>query len=77
MKSKLYIAALISISLLNHSCSKDDSYEIQGIKKNNFKTKKQLDFNNELNEKTVDSSAVIHESNTVEGDPSNPKPPRG
>ena len=79
MKSKLYIAGLISISLLTYSCSNDDGYGVPEVKSNNFKITPQADLKNELNEKTIDSTTVIFnmEVSAMEGDPSNPVPPRG
>ncbi|MDI5888453.1 hypothetical protein [Flavobacterium yafengii] len=78
MKSKLYIAGLVSISLITYSCSNDDVYEIPEVKNNNFQITPQAVFKNGLNEKTIDSTTVIFsmEESAVEGDPSNPKPPR-
>ena len=78
MKSKLYIAGLVSISLLTYSCSNDDGYEMPEVKNNNFKITPQAGLKNELKEKTIDSTTVIFniEANAIEGDPSNPKPPR-
>ncbi|TRX33007.1 hypothetical protein FNW52_16265 [Flavobacterium sp. ZT3R18] len=78
MKSKLYITGLVSISLLTYSCSNDDGYEIPEIENNNFKITPKAGLKNELNEKTIDSSTVIFniKASAMEGDPSNPKPPR-
>ncbi|TDE03740.1 hypothetical protein [Flavobacterium hiemivividum] len=75
MKSKLYIVGLVSISLLTYSCSNDDGYE---VKSNDLKITPQADLKNELNEKTIDSATTIFnvEESAVEGDPSNPKPPK-
>ncbi|MBG6063564.1 hypothetical protein IWX83_003375, partial [Flavobacterium sp. CG_9.1] len=59
MKSKLYIAGLVSISLLTYSCSNDDVYEIPEVKNNNFQITSQAILKNGLNEKTIDSTTVI------------------
>lgn len=77
MKSKLYIAGLVSISFLTYSCS-NDSYDVPKVKSNNFKITPQANLKNELNEKTIDSTTLIFniETSAVEGDPSNPKPPK-
>ncbi|WP_426094733.1 hypothetical protein [Flavobacterium sp. DSR2-3-3] len=79
MKSKLYIAGLVSISLLTYSCSNDNDFEMPEVKNNNFKITPQAGLKNELKEKTIDSTKVIFsiEVNTIEGDPSIPKPPKG
>jgi hypothetical protein len=79
MNSKLYIAGLVSISLLTYSCSNDDGYEMPEIKNNNFKITPQSSLKNELKEKTIDSTAIIFniEVNAIEGDPNIPKPPKG
>lgn len=77
MKSKLYIAGLVSISLLTFSCSNDDDFEMSEVKNNNFKMTPQVGLKNEQKEKIIDSTTVIFsEANANEGDPSNPKPPR-
>lgn len=78
MKSKLYIAGLVSISLLTYSCSNDDGYEIPEVKNNNFKITPQSGLKNEFKKTTIDSTTVIFsiEENAIEGDPSIPKPPK-
>jgi hypothetical protein len=76
MKSKLYIAGLVSISLLTYSCSNDDGYERQEIQKSSINIKELPNFNKEVNPKRVDSSAVKVERTTEDGDPSIPVPPR-
>jgi hypothetical protein len=75
MKNKLYIAGLVLISVLTYSCSNDeDSYEVQGVKTNTLKSVPQSVLINELNAKPIDSIGV--ESNSEDGDPINPIPPR-
>ncbi len=77
MKSKLYIAALVSISLLTYSCSNDDEFEIPEVENNNFKITPEIGLKNEFKEKIIDSTTVnFSEVNPIDGDPSNPKPPR-
>jgi hypothetical protein len=74
MKSKLYIAGLVTISFLTYSCSNDDGYEIPEVKNNNGQITPQASLKNELNQKKIDSTTVIMYA--VDGDPINPKPPR-
>lgn len=78
MKNKLYIVGFVSFSLLAYSCSNDDSYEVPEVKSRNIKISPQADFKNELNKKRNDSTTVILniEIMRVNGDPSNPIPPR-
>jgi hypothetical protein len=87
MKNKLFIAGLVFISLLTYSCSNDDEFGMPEGKKNIFKIKPEVNLKNELVQKRIDSTTIIfHEGdpiegngtklNAVEGDPSNPKPPR-
>lgn len=79
MKSKLYIAGLIFVVLLNYSCSGDYGDEVPEAKNNNFQIIPQVGLTNELKEKVIDSTSVIinTEVYSVEGDPINPIPPRG
>jgi hypothetical protein len=79
MKTKLYIAGLILISLITFSCSNDeDSYEVQEVKSNTLKSVPKSVLINRLTAKPIDSINVntTPETQGQEGDPSNPIPPR-
>ncbi len=76
MKIKSYFFVIITLSLLNYSCSNDESYEIQNVQNDGVNIHKEPDFNKELNKKSIDSSSVQFETKTADGDPSNPIPPR-
>ncbi|WP_268846236.1 hypothetical protein [Flavobacterium aestivum] len=79
---KLYIAGIISISLLTYSCSNDeDSYEVQGAKSKDSRIAPQSVLKGGLNAKAIDTTAINTpngaEGNTSpDGDPINPRPPR-
>jgi hypothetical protein len=61
---KLYIAGIVSISLLTFSCSNDEeNYEVQGVKTNNSKIAPQSVLKNGSNAKAIDTTA----SNTPMG----------
>ncbi|MFE3872162.1 hypothetical protein ACFX5F_13110 [Flavobacterium sp. ZS1P70] len=79
MKSKLYIAGLVFISFLTYSCSDDYSDEIPENSNKNFEIKPKPILQNDLIEKTIDSTSVIinTEVYNADGDPINPIPPRG
>ncbi|MFV5690271.1 hypothetical protein ACM55M_16795 [Flavobacterium sp. ZT3R25] len=80
MKSKLYIAGIVSLSFLTYSCSSDDeSYDVQEVKTKNFQITPQA----VLNAKTIDSTTVksgpkisTTRLSEEDGDPNNPIPPR-
>ena len=77
---KLYMAGIISVSLLTYSCSNDEeSYEVQGVKTKDLKIAPQSSLKSELN--VIDSTAIngpmgAEGMTSPEGDPSNPRPPR-
>lgn len=79
---KLYIAGIISISLLTFSCSNDDeSYEVQGVRTNNSKIVPQSVLKGELNAKAIDSTAINTPTgaegvSSPDGDPVIVIPPR-
>lgn len=78
MRNKLYIAGLIVLSALTYSCSNDESFEAPEAKSNNLKIVPHTYLKNKLNEKKIDSTTVNLkvEIINVDGDPSNPLPPR-
>lgn len=76
---KLYVAGLVSISLLTFSCSNDeDSIEVQEVKARDFKTTPQSVLKSDFTAKANDSTTVRLSSDAIDtdGDPSNPIPPR-
>lgn len=76
---KLYVAGLVSISLLTFSCSNDeDSIEVQEVKARDFKTTPQSVLESDFTAKANDSTTVRLSSDAIDtdGDPSNPIPPR-
>jgi len=75
MKSRLYIAGIVFTSLLSYSCSNDDEFANPEANNNNFKITSDVSLKNEL-KKTIDSTVIFNAVSTVNGDPSNPKPPR-
>jgi hypothetical protein len=74
MKSKLHITGVIIISLLTYSCSVDDNEQLPEVKNNNLKITPKIGLENEINGSMRDSTYVLPQ--IVEGDPSNPVPPR-
>lgn len=79
MKSKLHVAGLVFVSLLTCSCSDDYDFNPTERENNNFKISHQAGENDDFKGMTKDSTSVIigEKENSNEGDPSNPKPPRG
>ncbi|MNX45881.1 hypothetical protein D3C86_764060 [compost metagenome] len=76
---KLYVAGLVSISLLTFSCSNDEeSVGVQEVKARDFKTTPQSVLESDFTAKASDSTTVKLSTDVIEtdGDPSNPKPPR-
>lgn len=81
---KLCIAGLVSISLLTYSCSNDEeSFEVQEVKAKDFKTTPQsflkVSFPTKITDTTtvkLGSDAFDSDAVELEGDPSNPIPPR-
>ncbi|MFV8346463.1 hypothetical protein [Flavobacterium sp. ZB4P13] len=78
---KLYVAGLVSISLLTYSCSNDEeSFEVQEVKAKDFKTTPQSVLKINFPTKIIDSTTVKLGTDAVDlevdGDPSNPIPPR-
>ncbi|MFV8375127.1 hypothetical protein [Flavobacterium sp. LB1P71] len=80
MKNKLYIAGLVSISLLTYSCSSDDeNYEVQEVKNKSFEITPQTVLNAKTNDSTTVKSGTKITTTRVsdaDGDPNNPIPPR-
>lgn len=73
---KLYVAGLVSISLLTFSCSNDEeSVDVQEVKSGNFKTTPQSVLESNFTARTSDST-IVKLSTDADGDPINPKPPR-
>lgn len=73
---KLYMAGLVSISLLTYSCSNDEeSIEVQT---RDFKTMPQSVLKSDFTAKANDSTTVRLSTDAVDeyGDPINPRPPR-
>ncbi len=75
---KLCLAGLVSISLLTYSCSNDEeSLEVQA---KGFKTTPQsvlkTDFKTKINDSTAVKLGVDEIDLDLDGDPSNPIPPR-
>ncbi|MCL9807481.1 hypothetical protein NAT51_18285 [Flavobacterium amniphilum] len=79
MKSKLHVAGLVFVSLLFFSCSDDYDFDSVERKSNNVKFSHQTGENDDLKGIAKDSTSVIinEKDNADDGDPSNPKPPRG
>lgn len=78
MKNTLCItAAVVFISLLSYSCTNDDELAMPEAKGDNFKIATDANLQNELKQEKIDLKAVIDsDMRTLQGDPSNPKPPR-
>jgi uncharacterized lipoprotein NlpE involved in copper resistance len=76
---KLYVAGLVSISLLTFSCSNDeDGIEVQEVKVLDFKTTPQSVLESDFTARTSDSTRVRSSTDVIDadGDPSVLKPPR-
>ncbi|MNS83078.1 hypothetical protein D3C72_1168500 [compost metagenome] len=76
---KLYVAGLVSISLLTFSCSNDEeSVGVQKVKASGFKTTPQSVLESDFTAKASDSTTVKLSTDVIDadGDPINPKPPR-
>jgi hypothetical protein len=78
MKNKFFFATILSMIFLACSCSNDEDFEIQEVGSNNFKTKQLINFKKKINQKKVDSLELQVNGQEIflEGDPSNPKPPK-
>jgi hypothetical protein len=80
MKSKLYIAGIVSLSFLTYSCSSDDeSYDVQEVKARSLEITPQAVLNAKIIDSTTvkSSTKIISTSTSAEdGDPYNPLLPR-
>jgi hypothetical protein len=76
---KLYMAGLVSISLLTFSCSnEEEDIEVQEVKARDFKTMPQSVLESDFTARANDSTTVRLSSDAIDtdGDPSIIKPPR-